>query len=241
MNAAALWIKVCGLRTVEAIEAAAAAGANAVGFVFHEPSPRNVSPEVARALAVAVPQHVEKVAVFLHPTQALLDAAIAAVRPDWVQADVDDLERLRLPVGQRVLPVHRTGAGLVPDDLRGRRFLLESARSGAGERADWLAAAALARVGELVLAGGLDAGNVGEAIATVRPFGVDVSSGVERERGVKDPALIHAFVSTARKMGTGDLNGSMQHHELSATGGVAELPVGWAMPTKWTWHARNEA
>lgn len=202
MNAAALWIKVCGLRSVEAIEAAVAAGVDAVGFVFHEPSPRNVSPETARVLAAAVPAHVEKVAVFLHPTQALLDAAIAAVRPQWVQADAADFERLKLPAGQRVLPVHRTGAGLVADALRDRRFLLESVCSGAGERADWQAAAAVAGVGEMVLAGGLDAGNVGEAITTVRPFGVDVSSGVERERGVKDPALIHAFVSTARKMGT---------------------------------------
>ena len=202
MKDARLWIKVCGLRTVEAIEAAVEAGADAVGFVFHEGSPRNLSPDAARALVDAVPSTVEKVVVFMHPTQALLDAAVAAVRPGWVQTDADDFGRLRLPDGVRALPVYRTGAAIAQENLRGRRFLLESARSGAGERADWSAATALASVGELVLAGGLDAGNVAESIATVRPFGVDVSSGVERTRGVKDPALIRAFVSTARKIGT---------------------------------------
>jgi phosphoribosylanthranilate isomerase len=202
MSGARLWIKVCGLRTVEAIEAAAEAGADAVGFVFHEASPRHLTADEARALADAVPATVERVAVFMHPTQSLFDAALAAVRPHWVQTDADDLERLELPAGLRLLPVYRTGAGVAADRLRGRRFLLESARSGAGVRADWSAAASLARVGELVLAGGLDPSNVGEAIASVRPFGVDVSSGVERERGVKDPARIRAFVSTARKMGT---------------------------------------
>jgi len=202
MKDARLWIKVCGLRTVEAIEAAVEAGADAVGFVFHEGSPRNLELEAARALADVVPTHVDKVAVFMHPTQALLDAAVAAVRPGWVQTDADDFGRLRVPEGVRALPVYRTGTATAPENLRGRRFLLESARSGAGERADWNEAAALASVGELVLAGGLDAGNVAESIATVRPFGVDVSSGVERTRGVKDPALIRDFVSTARKMGT---------------------------------------
>jgi phosphoribosylanthranilate isomerase len=79
------------------------------------------------------------------------------------------------------------------------RCLFDSARSGAGERADWTAATHLARMTELVLAGGLDPGNVAEAVHAVRPFGVDVSSGVERERGVKDPARIREFVRAARE------------------------------------------
>jgi phosphoribosylanthranilate isomerase len=192
-----LWIKVCGLRTVEAIEAAAGAGADAVGFVFHEPSPRHLDCTQARTLAAAVPAGVDKVAVFLHPTQALVDAALDAVRPDWVQTDAGDLQVLALPVAQRVLPVYRTGR--IAEPVRVRRILLEAARSGAGERADWNAAAALARTNELVLAGGLDVANVGAAIQSVRPFGVDVSSGVERNRGVKDVALIREFVNAARE------------------------------------------
>jgi phosphoribosylanthranilate isomerase len=136
--------------------------------------------------------------VFLHPAQAEIDAAIDAVRPDWVQTDVADLAVLRLPAGQRVLPVYRTDRPLPAQQDLPRRFLLESGRSGTGERADWNAAARLAAAGELVLAGGLNVGNVADAVATVRPFGIDVSSGVESTRGVKDAALIRNFVNAAR-------------------------------------------
>lgn len=195
---APLWIKICGLRNAADIAAAATAGANAVGFVFHADSPRNLSPADARALATYVPSGIERVAVFLHPTQAELDAAIDALQPDWVQTDADDLQSLALPAGQKVLPVYRTDHAL-PLQLP-RRSLLESGRSGAGERADWITAANLARRSELVLAGGLDVTNVGAAIAAVQPFGIDVSSGVEATRGVKDAALINQFVNAARAM-----------------------------------------
>jgi phosphoribosylanthranilate isomerase len=194
---ATLWVKVCGLRDAAAIEAAADAGADAVGFVFHALSPRHLEPAAARALQAAVPPGVERVAVFLHPAQALVDAALEAIAPDWVQADADDLQALRLPPRQRVLPVLRSGSAL-PASLPAR-CLYESGRSGAGERADWVAAAGLARRTQLVLAGGLDPANVAEAVRAVRPFGVDVSSGVERERGVKDAARIREFIRAARE------------------------------------------
>ena len=190
------WIKVCGMRTREAIEIAAEAGANAVGFVFYERSPRNLSIDEARALQAAVPEGVERVAVFLHPSQALVDAVVSAIGPDWVQTDLEDLARLRLPAAQRVLPVLRGDAPL-PSPMP-RRCLLESARSGMGERGDWSAAARMAPLTELVLAGGLDERNVGEAVRAVRPFGVDVSSGVESSRGVKDAARIGGFIRAAR-------------------------------------------
>jgi phosphoribosylanthranilate isomerase len=193
-----LWIKVCGLRTTDALAAAVEAGADAVGFVFHAASPRHLAADAARAIAAGAPRGIEKVAVFLHPTQAEFDAAIDAVRPDWVQTDAADLAALRLPAGQRVLPVYRTGRPLPSPQELPRRFLLESGRSGAGERADWNEAALLADAGELVLAGGLDAENIADAIAAVRPFGIDVSSGVESTRGVKDAALIRNFVNAAR-------------------------------------------
>jgi phosphoribosylanthranilate isomerase len=192
-----LWIKVCGLRTAAAIEVAATAGANAVGFVFHDASPRNLPLAAARELQRAVPEGVERVAVFLHPTQALVDAVLAAIEPDWLQTDAGDLPGLRLPEGRRVLPVLRDDA--VEAAALPGRILFEGARSGAGERADWRAAAALAGATQLVLAGGLDPANVAEAVRTVRPFGVDVSSGVERERGVKDAALIREFIRAARE------------------------------------------
>jgi phosphoribosylanthranilate isomerase len=196
---AALWIKICGLRTAAAIEVAVVAGADAVGFVFHAPSSRHLEPAEARALQAAVPPGIERVAVFLHPSQVLVDAALEAIAPDWVQTDAGDLDRLRLPAGQRVLPVLRSGSTL-PAVLPAR-CLFESGRSGAGERADWSAAAGLARRTQLVLAGGLDPETVAEAVRTVQPFGVDVSSGVERERGVKDAVLIREFIRAAREAG----------------------------------------
>lgn len=191
-----LWIKICGLRTLEAIDAAASAGADAVGFVFHDASPRNVGLDDARALQRAVPAGVERVAVFLHPSQALLDAVLAAIEPDWVQTDASDLGGLRLPAGQRVLPVLRSGAALAGP--LAPRCLFESSSSGSGERADWSAAAHIARTSQLVLAGGLDPSNIGEAVRAVHPFGVDVSSGVESSRGVKDVARIREFIRAAR-------------------------------------------
>jgi phosphoribosylanthranilate isomerase len=192
----ALWIKICGLRTLDAIDAAASAGADAVGFVFHDNSPRNVALDDARALQRGVPAGIERVAVFLHPSQALLDAVLAAIEPDWVQTDASDLAGLRLPAGQRVLPVLRSGAALAGSPPP--RCLFESSSSGAGERADWTAAARVARMSQLVLAGGLDPSNVGDAVRAVRPFGVDVSSGVESSRGIKDAARIREFIRSAR-------------------------------------------
>jgi phosphoribosylanthranilate isomerase len=193
-----LWIKICGLRRREDVLAAAAAGADAVGFVFHAASPRHLEPAVARSLAASVPSGMAKVAVFLHPTQAEVDAAIDAVQPDWVQTDAADLERLTLPAGQRVLPVYRTDRDPPAQNSLPPRCLVESGRSGTGELADWDKVTRLARRCEVVLAGGLDASNVRGAIAAVRPFGIDVSSGVESSRGVKDAALIQEFVNAAR-------------------------------------------
>lgn len=191
-----LWIKICGLRSREAVEAAVTSGADAVGFVFHADSPRNLSLDEARELRPAVPQGVECIAVFLRPAQSLVDAVIEAIWPDRIQADVLDLAALQLPEGQAVLPVVRSGAAL-PEPLP-LRMLLEAARSGAGERADWTRAALVARRTQLVLAGGLDAGNVAEAVRAVRPFGVDVSSGVESGRGVKDLTRVREFIGAAR-------------------------------------------
>ncbi len=212
-----LWIKICGMSTATAIEAAAAAGADALGFVFHERSPRNLSVTVARKLQAAVPAGIERVAVFLRPAQALVDEVVDAIRPDWVQTDFDDLEGLTLPAGQRLLPVLRVAAApkigsepIYADPILAAaarwkigsepifRVMLEGAQSGSGERADWAQARALAGRCELVLAGGLDAGNVAEAVRTVRPFGIDVSSGVESARGVKDPVRIREFIRAAR-------------------------------------------
>lgn len=194
-------VKICGLCTAGDVEAAVRAGADAVGFVFHAASPRNVLPAAAAALARAVPPGVLRVAVTRHPSRALVDAVLAAFRPDVWQTDAADLEALSLPGDVACWPVLRAGAAR-PAPLP-RRLLFEGAQSGAGELADWTEAAALARRAELILGGGLTPANVGEAIRTVRPWGVDVSSGVESAPGVKDRARIGQFITAARAAALG--------------------------------------
>lgn len=190
-----LWIKICGMTTEDAVQAAAAAGADAIGFVF-APSKRQVDARRAVELARLAPAHVVRVAVMQHPSQALLDEVWRIMKPDVLQTDAGDLEGLRIPSELQVVPVIR--AGRVSPEPLPERVLFEGPVSGAGETADWSAAAELARRTQLILAGGLNASNVMNAIARVRPFGVDVSSGVEKAPGVKDSKLIHEFVEGAR-------------------------------------------
>lgn len=192
-------IKICGVTGSRAVEAAVRAGADAIGFVFAD-SPRQVAPWEAADLSRDVPPFVARVAVFRHPDPAEVLRVVETVRPTAVQAEPTPelLERLagRVPL----LPVlHDEGEPLDPPDDVPAVLLEASGRGGRGERPDWGRAAALARRTRLVLAGGLDPDNVGEAIARVRPYGVDVSSGVERERGLKDVRLIEAFVRAVRR------------------------------------------
>ena len=199
----AIWVKICGLTTRDAVEAAVAAGADAVGFVF-APSKRQVTAALATQLAQGVPRKIPRVAVMLHPTQSQLDEVWSVFRPDVLQTDAEDLQTLRVPMGLGVMPVVRGGVGLKPDlQVKHKRILFEGPVSGVGSTSDWNGAARLARTTELVLAGGLNATNVADAIATVRPFGVDVSSGVEAAAGIKDPARIHEFVQRARAAANG--------------------------------------
>ena len=191
-----LWIKICGLTSREAVEAAVTAGADALGFVFTE-SPRQLSPEQARALTAGLPRHVVTVAVTRHPDQALVEEIAAVFRPQRLQADGADFASLTLPFGLEPLPVLRD-AETLPSPLPDL-FLYEGTDSGRGRSADWARAAELARHGGLILAGGLSAANVAQAVARVRPYGVDVSSGVERAPGVKDSAQILEFVAAARR------------------------------------------
>ena len=188
-----LWIKICGITSAEALEAALAAGVDAVGFVF-APSVRRLDIPQARKLARTARGRCTLVAVMLHPSQSWLDEIVGAFEPDVLQTDLSDLERLRLPPDLPTLPVVRAAAGAVP----ARRLLYESAASGSGELADWAEAARLVQGHELILAGGLNAANVAAAVRAVQPFGVDVSSGVESAPGRKSPEMIHEFVHSAR-------------------------------------------
>jgi phosphoribosylanthranilate isomerase len=195
-----MWVKVCGLTTAEGVAAAVDAGVNAVGFVFAE-SKRKVTPRQAAELARDVPRDILRVAVMLHPSQAELDEVWSQFRPDVLQTDADDLATLRVPRDLQVTPVFRAGREL-PAKLP-TRLLFEGPVSGTGETTDWSAAASLAARTQLILAGGLKPANVAEAISIARPFGVDVSSGVEARPGVKDPQKIYDFVRIARAAGNG--------------------------------------
>lgn len=190
-----LFVKICGLTTPEGVAAVVEAGADAAGFVF-SPSPRQVTPEHARQLAAGLPVAVRRVAVFRHPPPGWITRVLEDFPADWVQSDAADLPGVDLG-GAEALPVFRSGAPL--PELLPELLLFEGPQSGAGNVADWRAAAALASRTGVILAGGLTPANVAAALAKVRPWGVDVSSGVESSPGRKDPARVAAFVAAARR------------------------------------------
>ena len=189
------FIKICGMTTPDAVAAALACDVNAIGFVF-APSVRRLATSRANELAASAPHKVACVAVTRHPTRAEVDEILREFKPDILQTDIDDIEALQLPQTLSVLPVMRPGpraACAMPG-----RVLFEGPVSGSGQTTDWDVAAGLARRVQLILAGGLDPLNVAAAIHHVRPFGVDVSSGVESRPGVKDTLKIEQFVAAAR-------------------------------------------
>lgn len=198
-----MFVKICGLRTKDDVAAAVDAGADAVGFVFHPKSVRNIEPANAMNAAAGIPRHVQRVAVMRHPSNDEWQSVLRGFDPEVLQTDADDFESLDVPEHIECWPVHREKVtGPIRLSRKGPvTFLFEGAQSGAGETVDWVLAAEAARNGRMILAGGLDASNVAEAITTARPFGVDVSSGVESAPGVKDATLIREFVTAAKAAG----------------------------------------
>jgi phosphoribosylanthranilate isomerase len=186
-----LFVKICGMTDVAGAEAAVAAGVQAIGFVFAS-SPRRVTLAQARQISRVVPPDVTRVAVFRRPSRIEVMRVVDEFEPDLVQADHDTLGDVE---GVGLLPVYRDGSGAEPDH---GRFLFEGPVSGAGRQVDLARAARVAVRGEMILAGGLRSDNVGAAVLEVKPFGVDVSSGVESSPGVKSPDMIKSFVAAAR-------------------------------------------
>ena len=189
-----MFVKICGLSSMDAIEAATSAGADAIGFVFSS-SIRQVTPNQALKLCRNVPPEILRVAVMLRPTKDEWVAVRDTFVPDWLQTDAADFGILSVPVSCAPLPVYRTEQS--PPQGWPRQLLFEGSTSGSGETADWEKAKAIASSTRLILAGGLTVSNVTDAISHVRPWGVDVSSGVESQPGHKDPAKIRAFVARA--------------------------------------------
>jgi phosphoribosylanthranilate isomerase len=199
-------IKICGITTPEHGRIAADLGADAIGLVFWKPSVRAVTPQRAREISVALPPFVARVALFVDPPAAEVAEVIAACRPDLLQFHGAETATFCRSFGMPYLKAARVRPGLdllefmrPYDDAAG--WLLDGYREdlpgGTGETFNWsLIPAGLAR--PVVLSGGLTAENVGDGIRAVRPWAVDVSSGVEAAKGIKDPARIAAFISGAR-------------------------------------------
>ena len=194
-----MFVKICGLSSADAVEAATSAGVDAIGFVFSS-SIRQVTPNQALKLCRNVPPEILRVAVMLRPTKDEWVAVRDTFVPDWLQTDAADFGILSVPVSCAPLPVYRTEQS--PPQGWPRQLLFEGSTSGSGETADWEKAKAIASSTRLILAGGLTVSNVTDAISHVGPWGVDVSSGVESQPGHKDPAKIRAFVARARAMET---------------------------------------
>ena len=189
-----LLIKICGLRDERHVAVAVEAGAGALGFVFAESS-REVTPKIARSISNAVPRNVKRVAVMLHPANDEWQRVLQQFEPDVLQTDAEDFNALEVPASVECWPVYREGQSR--PDVAGT-WVYEGPKSGQGETVNWSAAARLARSGGMILAGGLGPENVAVAIETVRPSGVDVSSGVESAPGQKDSRLIKEFISAAK-------------------------------------------
>lgn len=195
-------VKICGITRPRDAVAAEAAGADAIGLMFVEESPRAIGLALARELSEAVGPLLLRVGVFRDaPLQKVLDVT-AELRLGAVQLhgseDPEYVESVR-----RAVPVIRalSFAGQSSQELRrvpGDALLLDGLRPGSGRAFDWDSASHLRGMPRLVLAGGLHPGNVGEAVRALEPYAVDVSSGVEESPGVKEFRLMSSFVINAR-------------------------------------------
>lgn len=208
-------VKICGLSTPGALETTIRAGADMAGFVFFEKSPRHIGLETARDLGRSAQGRIRKVALTVDADDAELAAIVEALRPDLLQLHGKETpERVGAVKALFGLPVIKAiGVGQADDLASARTYrgvadiLLFDAKpapgaavpGGAGVGFDWELLRDLSVDGDWMLSGGLDAGNVSDALRATGAPGVDVSSGVESARGVKDEERIAAFIETVRR------------------------------------------
>jgi phosphoribosylanthranilate isomerase len=198
-------VKICGITRVEDARAAAQAGADAIGLVFYPPSPRFVSVDWARELKNELPPFVMPVALFVNPAAAEVYTVLERVRPAMLQFHGEELPVFCSQFGVPYIKACRVKPGVdLLEYLRpfsgAAGWLLDShveEYGGVGESFDWSLVPA-ERIRPLVLSGGLTAENVGLAIRRVRSWAVDVSSGVESSKGIKDAAMMAAFIAEVR-------------------------------------------
>jgi len=201
-----VFVKICGITTEEDALLAVALGADAIGFVF-APSSRQVAVDRVHDIVRRLPPEVLTVGVFRNelPNRVVEIVQRAGLRAAQLHGD-ESAEQTR-EVRSRVSLVIKAFAAGHPglgrlDEYGSDAVLIDSSSPGSGEVFDWSLAEDVPLSGHrVILAGGLDAGNVADAIARVEPWGVDVSSGVEREPGVKDPVKLREFISNARAAG----------------------------------------
>ena len=198
-------IKICGLTRPADARAAAEAGADAIGLVFYPPSPRFLSVERAVEIRDALPPFVQTVALFVNPDAAQVSQVLGRVKPAMLQFHGDETPEFCAQFGVPFAKACRIRPGADPLGYlqrypRASAWLVDSfvpEYGGVGEAFDW-SLVPRERSRPLILSGGLHAGNVAAAIRAVHPWGVDVSTGVESAKGLKDAAKMAAFVAEVR-------------------------------------------
>ncbi|MDO8927137.1 MAG: phosphoribosylanthranilate isomerase [Sideroxyarcus sp.] len=201
-------IKICGITREQDVLAVADSGADALGLVFYEKSPRHVGTEQAAKLAGAVPPFVTVVGLFVNPSVAYVREVLAKVPLDLLQFHGEETPEFCRQFGRPYLKAIRVKAGVDLVECAARYAdaqgllldaYVEGTQGGTGESFDW---ALIPRKLPLpvILSGGLHAGNVAQAIKQVRPYAVDVSSGVEASKGIKDVAKVAAFIKEVKSI-----------------------------------------
>jgi phosphoribosylanthranilate isomerase len=204
-----LFVKICGITNMEDAQAAVERGANGLGFVFWPDSPRWVDPRRARQIVASMPSTVMAVGVFVNQAADYINTVAADVGLASVQLHGDESPMFATGIHHPLIKsVHVGWAASAIDDWPVDVTLLADAydpvkRGGTGGTIDWHAAAKLAQARRLLLAGGLRPDNVAEAILRVKPYGIDVSSGVERAPGLKDHGKLAALFDAVRMAGAG--------------------------------------
>ncbi|MFO7541276.1 MAG: phosphoribosylanthranilate isomerase [Thiobacillus sp.] len=202
----AVRVKICGITRLQDLHAACDAGADALGFVFYKKSPRHVTIAAAAELVRALPPFVQSVGLFVNAEPALIEAVLRDVPLDLLQFHGDETSADCMRFGRPYIKAVRVKADTdllkyAADFDAARGLLLDAyvpgVPGGTGERFDWrLIPANLPK--PVVLSGGLAPDNVAEAVQRVRPWAVDVSSGVEASKGIKDPHQVAQFIAKAK-------------------------------------------